>query len=143
MVCISSYIYKIQTKGPQLLLTHLAHQKALPISVALLQNSQIVLCLSCTAMPKPACSARGEATPAQSRAGQSLPLPTGSAGSGAPQGTVGHFGCQATLLTHIQVVVTRTPRSLLWGCSPASSPPVCTCSQNCPVPGMESSSCSC
>lgn len=38
---------------------------------------------------------------------------------------------------------TEPPDLFQWGCSPASYPQVCKYIQGCPVPGVESSSCSC
>lgn len=52
---------------------------------------------------------------AQSRVGQSSPLPISSAGSGAPQGTVGPLGCQGALLVQVQLAVSQnTYTSYLW-----------------------------
>jgi len=58
----------------------------------------------------------GEAS--QRRAGQLLPLTGGSAGPGAPQGTVGLLGYQGTLLAHIQLAVSQNPQMLLCGAAP-------------------------
>lgn len=41
----------------------------------------------------------------QIRAGQSLPLPSWHCWSCSPQGTLGPFGRQGTLLSHVQVAV--------------------------------------
>ncbi|NWX66462.1 BRM1L protein, partial [Promerops cafer] len=64
--------------------------------------------LSCIVVPKTAPSTRGEATPVQSRAGQSSPLP-GNAVPDAPQDRVGPPGCRA-LLAQIQLSVNQNPQ---------------------------------
>jgi len=62
-------------------------------------HSLIVVCLSVA--PKTALSTGGE------QRGQPLPSPDGSAGPGAPQRSLGDYGCQATLLTHIQLAMSQ------------------------------------
>lgn len=51
----------------------------------------------------------------ESRKGQSLPSPSGSAGPGALQGTAGPFACQGTLMAHVQLDSARAPATLLLG----------------------------
>lgn len=59
-------------------------------------------------MPKSACSAQHEATAsAESGMEQSFLLPTGSARPDAPQGVVGCFGSQDTLLSQTQLAVNQ------------------------------------
>lgn len=51
----------------------------------------------------------------ESRKGQSLPSPSGSAGPGALQGIAGPFACQGTLMAHVQLDSARAPATLLLG----------------------------
>jgi len=75
-------------------------------------------------VPKPNSSAT------QSREGQHLPSPSGSAGPDVLQGAVGPFGCQSTLLACVQP---EPPSPFSWGCSPVPHPSVCIQIQDCPT----------
>jgi len=78
----------------------------------------------------------------QCKVGQSLSSSSGSAEPDAPQGTAGPPGCQGTLLTQIQLVSTRTPRSISMGLLIGLLAPLHTCIQGFPIPSSESCTCS-
>lgn len=61
----------------------------------------------------------------ESRKGQSLPSPSGSAGPGALQGIAGPFACQGTLMAHVQLDSARAPATLLLGLTSSLSSPKC------------------
>ena len=64
----------------------------------------------------------GEASPAQSRGAGSPSSPSDHASFDAAQDMVGFLGCEGTLLTHVQLPSTSTPRTFSTGlCSIFSS----------------------
>lgn len=57
--------------------------------------------------PRPAPSAGGAAAQRRAKGTNSPPHLVAVLGPGAPQGTVGPWGCQNTLLAHIHIVIKK------------------------------------